>query len=401
MAAGSAAQHGAHTVLLEKMEKPARKVRITGKGRCNITNAKPLADFEAEIHNFGFLQYAFGAFFSQHIIQILKNQSVDTITERGQRVFPASGRAADVANALERWARQQGANISTHWEVKRLTPLAQGGYELESSNGETLTAKAVIVATGGLSYPLTGSTGDGLQLAKQLGHSIITPYPSLVGIEVSRPFFKANGLTLKNVCASLWVEQQCVAEQQGEVMLTDFGLEGAAILRLSRRTIELHRQHRRVEICLDLKPALSHEKLFNRLVREMEAEPNLDMRGLLRKLMPAPMIPHVLSLCRVSPTTIAYSLSDEQLSAVVDTLKALPFGMTGHRPWAEAIVTAGGVCTAEIDPHTMQSKLHRGLYFAGEVIDVDANTGGYNLQIAFSSGYLAGQSAAKQVIDNR
>ncbi len=396
MAAGSAAKHGAKTILLEKMEKPARKVRITGKGRCNITNARALSDFEAEIHNAQFMRAAFDAFSNWHIVELLQAQGVATTVERGQRVFPTSGRAADVANALERWARQQGACISTQWPVENLHPLPQGGFALYGRNGKTITAMAVVVATGGLSYPLTGSTGDGLHFAKQLGHSIIPPLPSLVGIEVSRPFYKANGLTLKNVCASLWVDQQLVAVQQGEVMLTDFGLEGAAILRLSRLAIEQHSQHRRVEIRLDLKPALSHEQLFNRLVRELETIPTLDMRGLLRKLMPAPMIPHVLALCRLSAGTQANSLSDEELSAVVDMLKAIPFSMAGHRPWAESIVTAGGVSIDEIEQHTMQSKLHRGLYFAGEVMDVDANTGGYNLQIAFSSGYLAGRSAAKQ-----
>ena len=387
--------HGANTVLLEKMEKPARKVRITGKGRCNITNSKTLSEFEAETHNAEFVRPALSIFFNRHIAELLHGQGVDTVVERGGRVFPASGRAADVANALERWARQQGAHIITHSEVAHLRQLPNGHLALRDASDRSITAKAVVVATGGLSYPLTGSTGDGLRLAKQLGHSIVEPMPSLVGLTVGQPFHQAHGLTLKNVMASLWADRHPVAEQQGEVMLTDFGLEGAAILRLSRRAIQLHRQHQRVEVLLDLKPALSHEKLFNRLVRELEATPTLDMRGLLRKLMPAPMLPHVLTLCRLAGTTQANSLSDEALSGVVDTLKAISFGITGHRPWSEAIVTAGGVNTNEIDPYTMQSALRSGLYFAGEVIDVDANTGGYNLQAAFSTGWLAGLSAAR------
>lgn len=389
---------GAQVLLLEKMEKPARKLRITGKGRCNITNSKALSDFETEIHHANFVRPAFNTFFNQQIVELLHAQGVPTVTERGGRVFPASGRAADVANALERWTRQQGAQIANGWEVQRLQMLPNGAFDVSGADGQRLEAKAVVVATGGLSYPLTGSTGDGLRMAKQLGHNIIPPLPTLVGLRVQRPFDRANGLTLKNVMATLCANSQPVAQQMGEVMFTRHGIEGAAILRLSRQAVQLLHQHQRVAVHIDLKPALSPEKLFNRMVRELEQQPTLDAQGLLRKLMPAPMLPHVLDLCRLPAHRSAHSLSDDELSELVDTLKALSFEVTDHGPWAEAIATAGGVSTSDIDPYTLQSVRVQRLYFAGEVIDIDANTGGYNLQMAFSTGWLAGQSAAHRAL---
>ena len=395
LAAGRAAMCGAQVLLLEKMEKPTRKLRITGKGRCNITNSKTLNDFAAEIHHADFVRPALGAFFNQQIVELLQAQGVPTVVERGGRVFPASGRAADVANALERWARQQGAQIANGWEVQQLQKLPNGLFSVSGAAGQRLEAQAVVVATGGLSYPLTGSTGDGLRMAKHLGHNIIPPLPTLVGLRVQRPFDRASGLTLKNALATLCADGQAVAQQMGEVMFTRHGIEGAAILRLSRQAVQLLHKRQRVEVLIDLKPALSPEKMFNRMVRELEQQPTLDAQGLLRKLMPAPMLPHVLGLCRLPSHRPAQSLTDEELSEITDTLKALTFSIIDHGPWAEAIATAGGVSTTDIDPHTMQSRRVPGLHFAGEVIDIDANTGGYNLQMAFSTGWLAGQNAAR------
>lgn len=395
IAAGRAAMSGAKVLLLEKMEKPARKLRISGKGSCNITSTKPYNEFISEIsENARFLNTAFGTFFSSHIVELLNDMGVQTIVERGQRVFPASKNAHHVADALVNWAKRQGASVKVGALVEEVV-VRDGAVDAVRVNGETIATRSVIVATGGKSYPATGSTGDGYKFAMQLGHSVTPLFPSLVGIEVSQPFARAAGLTLKNVRAELVVNGAVVAEEFGEVLLTAFGLEGASVLRLSRQAIRHFSCGQRVHISIDLKPALSHEKLFNRIVRDLEANAGIDVGGLLRGLMPQAMVSYVGRLLGLSTTRKVAHLSDDEISQMVDTLKSLEFSMCGFRPWTEAIVTSGGVATAEIDPRTMQSKLVHGLYFAGEVIDVDANTGGFNLQIAYSTGWLAGQSATE------
>lgn len=394
LAAGRAAMCGANVVLLEKMEKPARKLRITGKGRCNITSARPYNEFIAEIAtNARFLKRAFGEFFCPDIVNLLKEQGVDVIVERGQRVFPKSGRAFDVAEALVSWAKRQGVIIRSNLEVCQI--MAQDGHVGGVVvGGEMLASRSVVIATGGRSYPATGSTGDGYKFAADMGHKIGPLFPSLVGVEVISPFAKASGLTLKNVNISLLVNGNELAEEFGEVMFTEFGLEGASTLRLSRAAVRQFCNGQKVSFCIDLKPALSPDKLKDRILRDMGTNANLDFKGLLRGLLPQAIISYVGLVVGFNLNRKLAQFSNSDLMAVVNKLKALKFTMCGYRPWTEAIVTSGGVLTSEVDSQTMQSKLVKGLYFAGEVLDIDANTGGYNLQIAYSTGWLAGQSAA-------
>lgn len=397
LAAGRAAMCDAKVLLIEKMEKPARKLRITGKGRCNITNTKPYNEFIDEIAvNSHFLKKAFNQFFSDDIIELLNSQGLDTIVERGQRVFPKSERAMDVANALVGWVKKMGVTIWVNSPVRSIKLKNSAVYAVVVDD-EEITTDAVVLATGGKSYPATGSTGDGYRLASELGHTVTPLLPSLVGIEVKLPFSKASGLILKNVKTTLLVNEKPVAEEFGEVMFTDFGLEGASILRLSRVAVRQFSNGQKVKFCIDLKPALSTEKLKNRIVRDIDSNNSIDLKGLLRGLLPQSIISYVGRIIGINLNQKMLALEGNQIIGIIEVLKSLEFNMTGYRPWTEAIVTSGGISVSEVDSQTMQSKLIQGLFFAGELLDVDANTGGYNLQIAFSTGWLAGENAAKSI----
>ena len=399
LAAGRAAMLGARVLLLEKMEKPARKLRITGKGRANLTNMRPLEAQLEEIHpEPRFLREAFQAFFNRDLIALLESQGVPTRVERGDRVFPASGLAWDAADALVAWARAQGAEIIPHARVEGLV-LRDGAFAGVEVllKGDTrprrIEARCGVLATGGCSYPATGSTGDGHRFAEAAGHQITALRPSLVRIATRPAFPQAKGLTLKNVRLTLWIDGRKQDSEFGEVECTAKGLAGAAVLRLSRRIVEALAAGRRAEVGLDLKPALDPAKLEARLQRDLDAHRGATCAQLLRGLLPAPLIEPFCRLLGMKPGS---PFQEGKRARLLALLKDLRLEVTGHGGWEEAIVTAGGVSLPEVDPRTLASRKVEGLHFAGEVLDLDANTGGYNLQIAFSTGWLAGESAARR-----
>ncbi|GLH74125.1 aminoacetone oxidase family FAD-binding enzyme [Geothrix limicola] len=405
LAAGRAAMLGARVLLLEKMEKPARKLRITGKGRANITNMKPLEAHLQEIHpEPRFLRQAFQAFFNRDVIALFEAQGVATRVERGERVFPASGQAWDVADALVAWAEAQGVEILPHARVAELVihEGAVSGLRVQlrgSTAPRIIEARCVILATGGQSYPGTGSTGDGFHFAEATGHRVEAPRPALVRIETRPAHEGAQGLILKNVETTLWIDGKKQVGEFGEVEFTAKGLAGASVLRLSRRIVEAKAADRKVEVTLDLKPALDLAKLEARLLRELEALRGGSCRHLLRALLPLALVDVFCERLGLEPVGPMTQLQGSKRKKLLGLLKEMRFEVTGHGGWEEAIVTAGGVSLKDIDPRTLASRKIPNLYFAGEVINLDANTGGYNLQIAFSTGWLAGESAARKAIE--
>lgn len=410
MAAGQAAGSGAHTLLLEKMDRPARKLRITGQGRCNLTNVAPLSDF---LDHFGpngrFLHQAFSRFFVSDLLEFFEELGVPTVTERGGRVFPASEEANDVADALVRWAGRQGVTLRPRSPVERLlveegrvvgvqlsrASLRAGAVGDRPERSGFYRADAVVVATGGASYPATGSTGDGYRLAASAGHTIVPVRPALVPLETAgRVASRLQGLSLRNVSVRLWVDGKKVDERFGEMLFTHFGVSGPLILSLSRLAVDALRAGRYVTLSIDLKPALDERKLDARLLRDLEAHGKQQFHTLLKGLLPQKLIPVCADLTGISADKVAHQVTARERERLRTWLKDLRLEVTGYRPFAEAIITAGGVDTRQVDPYTMASRLVEGLYFAGEVLDVDADTGGYNLQAAFSTGWLAGRSAA-------
>ncbi|NOU19987.1 MAG: NAD(P)/FAD-dependent oxidoreductase [Bacteroidales bacterium] len=406
LAAGSAAMLGAKVVLLEKMEKPARKLRITGKGRCNITNMKSLEEYLKEISpEPRFLRQAFGSFFNQDILDLLKTMGVDTKIERGQRVFPTSEKAWDVAEALIKWVKSLNVEIYNNSQIENIIVdehIIKGVKVKNTKSGlvNTVNSKCVIIATGGKSYPATGSTGDGYQFAKLAGHKIENLRPSLVGIETKTVYNKAIALNLRNVNATLWIDGKKSISEFGELSFTEYGLDGPIILRLSRLIVDSLINKKKVEISLDLKPALDHQKIESRIQREIANSSKMNIATLLKDLLPSQLIDPFIEILCIDPLKSVNQLNIKDKKNLINLLKDFRIEATNYRGWDEAIVTAGGVSIKEINPKTMESKLVSNLYFAGEVIDVDGNTGGYNLQIAFSTGWLAGNSAAKKVLES-
>lgn len=406
LAAGRAAMLGANVIVLEKMEKSARKLRITGKGRCNITNMKPIEDYLKEIYpEPRFLRQAFGAFFNHNIIELLQQNGVETKTERGDRVFPASDKAWDVAEALVRWAKQQGAEIVNYEQVENLiveenTIKGLRVKNTKSDLAETINTKCVVVATGGRSYPATGSTGDGYKFAQAAGHKIEPLRPSLVGIETIPAYNNASGLELRNVELTLWIDGKKNSSEFGEAEFTEYGFDGPIILRLSRKIIDAFLAGKKVEITLDLKPALDHQKLDARLLRDINDLGKKEVITLLKQLLPSQLIDIFIKKLEIDPRKPLLQITGKERKKLLNLLKEMRFEVSGYRGWDEAIITAGGVSIKEINPKTMESKIVNNLYFAGEVIDVDGNTGGYNLQIAFSTGWLAGESAARKAVES-
>jgi predicted Rossmann fold flavoprotein len=406
LAAGRAAMLGAKVVLLEKMEKPARKLRITGKGRCNITSMKPLEDYLKEISpEPRFLRQAFGAFFNQDIIDLLEQYGIKTKIERGQRVFPTSEKAWDVAEALVNWSKLNGAEIHNQTPIEELiiNDSSICGVKVKNTklgSIETIHSKCVIIATGGKSYPATGSTGDGYRFANSAGHKVENLRPSLVGIETKQIYKSAVGLDLRNISATVWIDGKKSSSEFGEAEFTEYGLDGPIILRLSRLIIDSKLAGKKVEISLDLKPALDHQKLEIRLQRDIAELGKKDIKSLLKLLLPSQLIDSFIGILKVDPSKPVKQINTGERKNLINLLKDFRFEVTGYRGWDEAIITAGGISIKEINPKTMESKIVKNLFFAGEVIDVDGNTGGYNLQIAFSTGWLAGESSAKRVIES-
>ena len=404
MAAGQAAGAGAQTLLLEKMPRPGRKLRITGKGRCNLTNIASISEFVSHFGPNGrFLRQAFSRFFSSELLSFFDKLGVRTVTERGGRVFPASGQARDIVEALLAWARKSGVAVRTRSpagqflvEGKRVVGVGvERSFAGSGRRTESHKADAVILATGGASYPDTGSTGDGYRLAESVGHTIVPIRPSLVPLEiVGDTAFRLGSLSLRNAKVSLWIDDKKRAEAFGEIAFADFGVSGPAALTISKRVVDALHQNQKAVLSIDLKPALDQRKLDARLLREFGTHGKRRFRTLLKELLPAKLIPVCIDLTGIPAEKLGHQITAQERKRLRLWLKDFRLEVTGHRPFSEAIMTAGGVDTREVDPRTMASRLVEGLYFAGEVLDIDADTGGYNLQAAFSTGWIAGCSAA-------
>ena len=403
MAAYSAALAGGAAVIFEKNEKLGKKLYITGKGRCNFTNASDMRDFMDNIpRNPRFLYSAFSAFSNTDMISFLEENGTKTKTERGKRVFPESDKASDVTRAIAHALQKKGVSVRLNEEVKELL-LEDGEVKgIVKEDGERVLSSAVIIATGGLSYPTTGSTGDGYVFSRKAGHSVTELSPSLVPFDCKESYIKdMQGLSLKNVSLSLYLPDsgKKVFSGTGEMSFTHFGVTGPLILTASSVVSdELFSEGLLGEI--DLKIALAYDDLRDKMIRETKNSPKKSLKSVLSDLLPRSMVPVFLTLLDLPKERVLSELKKEERDRLIKLLKAFPFTITGKRGYNEAVITRGGVGVSGIDPKTMSSKLVKGLYFAGEVIDCDALTGGFNLQIAWSTGFLAGKSAALFVSNN-
>jgi len=402
MAAGQAALAGAEVVLLEKMGRSGRKLCITGKGRCNLTNVAPLPEFLGHFGPTGpFLRQAFHRFFSAELLEFFRELGLATVTERGGRVFPASGKAPEVLAVFERWLARCGVAVRTGMAVDRMA-IEDRAITGVVCGGRTIACDALILATGGASYPLTGSTGDGYRLAEVAGHRLVPVRPALVPLLAEgSPAGRVAGLQLRNIRVRLFIDGRKRDEAFGELAFTEDGLSGPVILTLSGRIVDALGEGRDIHLLLDLKPALDEKKLDARLVRDFEQRRKEPLESVLRGLLPREMVTVALDETGLDAETLAGAIRSEERRRLRHWLKNFRLRITGHRPLAEAIVTAGGVDTREVDPRTMASRLVRGLYFAGELLDLQADTGGYNLQAAFSTGWLAGRSAAAGKVERQ
>lgn len=395
MAACRAAECGAQVLLLEKNEKAGKKLFITGKGRCNLTNACDMENlFENVVHNAKFLYSAFYGFSNFSVMDFFEENGCRLKTERGSRVFPASDHSSDVIRTMERLLKERRVTVRFHTEVTDILTRDKKIMGVMLKNGTEENADAVIVASGGLSYPSTGSTGDGYRMAEKSGHTIINPAPSLVPFEIKgdNPI-KLQGLSLKNVRVSLVCGQNVVYEGMGEMLFTHFGVSGPLILSASSYYSEKEKNSK-CFLNLDLKPALTAEQLDKRILRDFAENQNKQFKNAIGGLFPARLIPVMIELSGIDPDKTVNKITKEERKNFVSAIKGWKLEITGTRDYAEAIVTRGGVHVKEVNPATMESRRIKGLYFAGEVLDVDALTGGFNLQIAWSTGYLAGENAA-------
>lgn len=391
MAAAAAAANGHNVTVIEKKERPARKILVTGKGRCNVTNNCPVDTLMANIPQNGrFLYSAFNAFSSADTMEYFENLGVPLKTERGNRVFPVSDKAMDIADALVKGARKNGA-VFVNGSAEEIIVNDDRAVGVRLADKSEIYADRVILATGGLSYPSTGSTGDGYKMAEKAGHTVTPLRPSLIPICIKEGFpAKMMGLSLKNVNLSVFEKgkKKPIFSEMGEMLFTHFGISGPLALSASAHIRNLDRAE--YECVLDLKPALSAEQLDRRLCRDFSENSNKNFRNSLDALLPRAMIPIIVGLSSIPAETKVNQISKAQRSEFVLLLKNLKMTVSGMRPIEEAIITSGGINVKEINSATMESKIVDGLYFAGEIIDVDAYTGGFNLQIAFSTGYLAG-----------
>lgn len=397
MAGGYAAELGAKTLILEKMPRPGRKLYITGKGRCNITNTNILSEYNKHIGvKARFLKPAFHNFFNTDLIEFINKIGVPTVVERGGRVFPQSQTAVDVVDALVRWCNKNKAVLKSNAQVKKMIFEDDKIIGVEDVEGNKYFSKAVIITTGGASYPATGSSGDGYNFAKSAGHNIIPIKPALVPFETSGSLAKQlQGLSLRNVNAQIWIDNKKFDEEFGEMMFTHFGVTGPIILSLSRR-VNFDKE-KKIILSIDLKPALDEKKLDARLIRDLNNFGKMKFSNVLREWLPRKMINMFLDLLKISSDKLCNQINSKERKSIRILLKNFSLEIRGTRPFTEAIVTAGGVDTTEVDKKTMRSKICKSLYFAGEVLDLDADTGGYNLQIAFSTARLAAENAVKDI----
>jgi predicted Rossmann fold flavoprotein len=406
MAAGQAASRGLSTAVLEKMPRPARKLRITGKGRCNLTNQADLKDF---ISHFGlqgrFLYPAFSKFFNSELVKFFEDLGVSTVTERGGRVFPTENQAQKIVDVLVSWAKECGAQIFTEQKVNRLrlednkvqgVEITAHSANQAKSSTQCFASKAVILATGGASYPATGSSGDGYQLAGSVGHTINPVRPHLVPLLTDAHIAsRLAGLSLRNVQAKVLVDGKIKKQEFGEMLFTHSGVSGPIILSLSGFVVDSLAQNNAVSISLDLKPALEEDKLEARLIREFRSKGKQQFKNILKNLLPSALIPVCIEATQIQADKPGNQISAKERKGLLVWLKDFRLSITGHRPLEEAIITAGGVALKEVEPKSMASKLINGLFFAGEILDLQADTGGYNLQAAFSTGWLAGNCVLK------
>lgn len=407
MAAGRAAERGAHVLLLEKMGEAGKKILVTGQERCNVTNAAPLETFLTAFGRNGpFLRNAFHRFFREELLALLRRYGVETQVERGGRIFPTSGRAADVRDALLRYATEHGVTIRYHTAVQEILVEEGRVTGVRTVGGETFPAAAVILATGGASWPGTGSTGDGYVMARDLGHTLVPLRPALVPLTVAeKARAKAlQGVSLRNVACTLLESLPDGKDKvlpppwplppTGEVLFTHFGLSGPLVLSLSLAAVDAVRAGKSVTLALDLKPGMTFEEVRARLQREFEQYPQRKLPHLLRGWLPGSLADELAQLTPIGVERPVFTIRAGERDELATRLKDFRWRITGSLPLAAGMVTAGGVALKEVDPRSFASRRVAGLHLVGEVLDLAADTGGYNLQAAFSSGYLAGEAAA-------
>ena len=397
----SAAENGDKVIILEKMEKTGKKLLITGKGRCNITNNGDLDELMKNIpENSKFLFSSFNQYSNKDIVSLLNSEGVSTKVERGGRVFPVSDKSIDVLEALKRKLKKLNVETKTNFEVTKILTEAGVIKGIEGKNKEQLFADKVILATGGMSYPVTGSTGDGYKMAKELGHTVTEIKPSLVPListgKSKELCQEMQGLSLKNIAIKIKCEDKEIYNDFGEMLFTHFGVSGPVILSASavlvrHKNINKLMQGNKVKLIIDLKPALDNQKLDHRILRDFEELKNKEFKNSLEKLLPRKMINTFIKLTGIDPEKRVNVITKEERKTIVNTLKNFEITLNGFGSIDEAIITKGGISLKEINPKTMESKIIKGLYFAGEIMDLDAFTGGFNLQIAWSTGYSAGK----------
>lgn len=397
-AAIAAAKNGHQVTLYEKNEKLGKKIFITGKGRCNITNAADMEElFDAVVTNSKFLYSSFYGYTNQNVIDFFEDAGVPVKIERGNRVFPISDHSSDVIRALEREMKKVGVKVCLNTEVKSVEAEKGKFNKVVLKDATIQVADACIVATGGLSYRSTGSTGDGFRFAENVGHKVTQCFPSLVPMETKEPWIcELQGLSLRNVEAKILDGKKELYKDFGEMLFTHFGVSGPLIISASsyvgKKFMDKNGQKKELTLEIDLKPALTEEQLDQRVLRDFEENHNRQFKNAITKLFPTKLIPVMLELGGIDPEKKVNSIEKEERKQFVHLIKHFRMTLTGLRDYPEAIITKGGVNVKEIDPGTMESKLVKGLYFAGEVLDLDALTGGFNLQIAWSTGYAAGNA---------
>lgn len=397
-AAIAAAKNGHRVTLYEKNEKLGKKIFITGKGRCNITNAADMEElFDAVVTNSKFLYSSFYGYTNQNVIDFFEDAGVPVKIERGNRVFPISDHSSDVIRALEREMKKVGVKVCLNTEVKSVEAEKGKFNKVVLKDTTTQAADACIVATGGLSYRSTGSTGDGFRFAENVGHKVTQCFPSLVPMETKEPWIcELQGLSLRNVEAKILDGKKELYKDFGEMLFTHFGVSGPLIISASsyvgKKFMDKNGQKKELTLEIDLKPALTEEQLDQRVLRDFEENHNRQFKNAITNLFPTKLIPVMLELGGIDPEKKVNSIEKEERKQFVHLIKHFRMTLTGLRGYLEAIITKGGVNVKEIDPGTMESKLVKGLYFAGEVLDLDALTGGFNLQIAWSTGYAAGNA---------
>ncbi|WZL75030.1 NAD(P)/FAD-dependent oxidoreductase [Clostridiaceae bacterium 35-E11] len=393
MAAGTAASRGKNVILLEKNDKLGKKIYITGKGRCNITN---LCDPEEILNNVTsnkhFLYSALYSFNSEDVVKLMNKYETQTKVERGNRVFPVSDKSNDVIRALSKYMKSNNVNIMLNAEVQNILVQENNIIGVKLSDGRVIECNKIIIATGGLSYPTTGSTGDGYRIAKHLGHKITPLKPALVPLEVEESWVKdLQGLSLKNVSLTASYKNQSIHTEFGEMIFTHYGISGPIVLTMSNY-INTYLTKGKIHATLNLKPALSQDILDKRIQRDFEKYSKKQFKNSLNDLLPAKLIPVIIKLSGIPEDKYTNQITKEERIKLINLLTNLSITIVKPRPIKEAIITAGGISVKEINPSTMESKKINNLYFVGEIIDVEGLTGGYNLQIAFSTGYLAGIS---------